>query len=161
MPMNRIRVDPIDRHPEYVTILADAFAAEWPEWASTVSRDEMVAGFAPGLPQGLPAVLVAHDGGRPLGTIALRPWFAEEPMEHSPWVRGLLVLPGHRGGAVFPALEAAVEDEARLRGFEYLHAATNRIERLLARRGWETFERIEHQGEPMAWMRKRLRTNRR
>jgi GNAT superfamily N-acetyltransferase len=154
--MNRIRVDSIARHRDYVAILADAFAAEWPEWASRVSRDEIVAGFAPGAPQGLPLVLVAHDGERPLGTIALRHWFAEEPMEHSPWVRGLLVLPAYRGGAVFRALEAAIEAEAVTLGFEYLHAATTRIEPLLVRRGWEVFRRIDHEGEPMAWLHKRI-----
>jgi GNAT superfamily N-acetyltransferase len=99
-------------------------------------------------------VFVAHDGECPLGTVSLRSWFAEEPMAETPWVRGLLVLPPYRGGAVFRALEAAVESEARRRGFNYLHASTTAIERLLQRRGWEVFRRIDHHGEPMAWLRK-------
>jgi hypothetical protein len=54
------------------------------------------------------------------------------------------------------ALESAVEAEARRRGCEYLHAATNRIEVLLVRRGWAVFDRVEHHGAPMAWLRKRV-----
>jgi GNAT superfamily N-acetyltransferase len=99
-------------------------------------------------------VFVAHDGERALGTISLRPWFAEAPMPETPWVRGLLVLPAFRGGAVFRALERAVEDEARRRGLEHLYAGTTAIERLLNRRGWHVFRRIDHHGEPMAWLRK-------
>jgi hypothetical protein len=75
-------------------------------------------------------------------------------MPETPWVRGLLVFPEHRGGAVFPALERAVMLHARDRGYACLHAGTTSIERLLARRGWHVFRRIDHEGTPMAWLRK-------
>jgi N-acetylglutamate synthase-like GNAT family acetyltransferase len=100
---------------------------------------------------------VAHHRGAPLGTIGLRPWFAEEPMPETPWVRGLLVFPEYRGGAVFLALASAVERYARAQGISCLYAGTTSIERLLTRRGWQPFRSIEHQGAPMTWLRKVLR----
>ena len=75
-------------------------------------------------------------------------------MEQTPWVRQLLVLPPHRGLGIDRALIASVEGHAREMGYQRLHAATNRIEPLLARRGWETFATIGHEDGPMAWMRK-------
>jgi N-acetylglutamate synthase-like GNAT family acetyltransferase len=76
-------------------------------------------------------------------------------------VRQLLVLPGHRGRGIDRALIAAVAARARSLGFERLHAATNRIERLLARRGWEVFDRVERDGEKFAWMRREISPSRR
>ena len=133
--------------------LADAFTREWPEWAATLSREALEATFVSEPDGALPLVLVAHSGGRALGTIALRPWFAEAPMPQTPWVRGLYVDRGQRGSGIDRLLYEAVEREARDRGFRTLYAATTAIERLLARRGWRVFHRLEHEGAPMAWMR--------
>lgn len=135
-----------------VSRLADAFAAEWPEWAATVSRGELEACFAIGESGALPIVFAALDGGEPLGTVALRPYFDVEPMPETPWVRGLWVAPSHRGRGVDRQLMRAVEDAARGQGFTRIYAATTRIERLGARWGWRVFRRIEHKGEPMAWL---------
>lgn len=149
-----VAVEPLERHPHLVPRLCEEFIRQWPEWCASVSRAELEACFASAPDGGLPIVFVAHDRGRPVGTIALRPWFADEPIAETPWVRGLLVFPEFRGGAVFAALESAVERHARAQGFACLHAGTTSIERLLSRRGWQVFRRIDHQGEPMAWMRK-------
>jgi GNAT superfamily N-acetyltransferase len=149
-------VSPLSDHPGFIPVLADAFAREWPAWAERVGRAGVESIFVPGAGGELPIVLVAHAVGRPLGTIALRPYFAEEPMPESPWVRQLYVFPEHRGRGVDRALCDAIEDAARARGFRTLHAATNRIERLLARRGWRVRRRVEHEGEPMAWLAKEL-----
>jgi GNAT superfamily N-acetyltransferase len=151
-----VAVDPLDGHPHLVARLCEEFAREWPAWCASVSRAELEAGFASATHGGLPIVFVAHDRGRPLGTISLRRWFAEEPMLETPWVRGLLVFPEFRGGAVFSALESAVERHALAHGFPCLHAGTTSIERLLSRRGWRVFRRIQHQGDPMAWMKKTI-----
>ena len=150
-------VEPLAHHPHLIPRLCEAFACEWPEWAASVSRAGLEACFASAPDGGLPIVFVALVGGEPAGTIALRPWFAEEPMQESPWVRGLLVLPEHRGGVVFRALESAVERYAHACGFPVLHAGTTSIERLLARHGWHVFRRIDHQGHAMAWLKKPVR----
>lgn len=101
-------------------------------------------------------ILVAHDGREPLGTIALREYCADDPMPESPWVRQLYVFARHRGRGIDRLLIGAIEDAARERGFTTVHAATNRIETLLVRRGWSVFRRVDHEGEPMAWLAKSL-----
>lgn len=143
-------------HPRFVSPLVETFAREWPQWAATQDRAQLEAIFADG-PQGaLPLVLVAFDGDELQGTIALRPWFAETPMVETPWVRQLYVFPRHRGRGVDRRLAAALEHRARDLGFRFLHAATNRIERLLVRRGWEVLRRGSHEGAAMAFLRKEI-----
>lgn len=144
----------LNDHPHFIALLADAFAREWPAWARTISRSELESIFHCGCGGALPAVLAAVERDRLLGTVALRPWFAEEPMQETPWVRQLYVFPEHRGHGVDRALIAAIEVHARGLGYRQLYAATNRIEPLLRRRGWEVFHRVEPPGEPMAWLRK-------
>jgi GNAT superfamily N-acetyltransferase len=76
-----------------------------------------------------------------------------EPKQDA-WVRGLYVRPEYRGRGVDRMLLSAVEREARNRGFDALYAATTRIERLALRRGWRVIRRLDHEGEPMAWLRR-------
>ena len=149
-----ITVGRLDRSARFIPRLADAFAAEWPDWARSVSRAELEAIFANGVEGGLPVVLVAYDADRVLGTVALRPWFGDEPMPETPWVRQFYVLPEYRGRGIDRLLAAAIAEHALTLGFPCLYAATNRIERLLIRRGWELYRRVEHDGAPMAWLRK-------
>ena len=143
-------------HPGFIPALVDGFFAEWPEWCTRVGRPVVEDIFACGPDGSLPVVLVAHRDGEPLGTIALRPWYGNEPMDETPWVRQLFVFPRHRGHGIDRALIGAIERAARALGFTRLYAATNRIEPLLVRRGWEVFQRIEHEGRPMAWLRYEL-----
>ena len=149
-------ISELGEEPQLVAALARGFREEWPAWAAGLADGELEGLFTPGARGALPAILVAHRGGEALGTVALRPWFAEEPMAETPWVRQLYVFPRHRDGRVFRALAAALEQRAAQLGFRWLHAATVSIEPLLARRGWEVFRRVEHDGQPMAWLRKDL-----
>ena len=139
-----------------IALLADAFTREWPAWSQTISRAQLEAIFEAAPGGALPVVLVALEGGQPAGTIALRPWFAEEPMPQTPWVRQLYVFPERRGHGLDRALIDAVTNHALHLGYGELHAATNRIEPLLRRRGWEVFHRVAPPGEPMAWLRKAI-----
>lgn len=136
--------------------LADAFAAEWPEWAATLSREALEGTFASAERGALPVVLAATADGKAIGTIALRPWFGEEPMPETPWVRGFWVAQEYRGSGVARRLMEAIERVAHDLGYRTIYAGTTSIEKLLARRGWNVFRRIEHHGEPMAWLEKPL-----
>lgn len=149
-----IGIDPTSEHPQLVAQLAEAFAIEWPEWASTLTSEALEATFACGPAGDLPVVLVAYESGRALGTVALRRWFGDDAMPESPWIRGFYVAPAVRGRGIDRLLLDAAEREARRRGFATLYGATTRIETLAVRRGWRVFRRIDHHGEPMAWMRK-------
>jgi len=141
-------------HAGFIPALVDGFFAEWPEWCHRVGRGAVESIFASG-PQGsLPVILVAHEADQARGTVALRPYFGDDPMPQTPWVRQFFVFPAYRGRGVDRALAAAIERRALEMGYERLYAATNRIERLLLRRGWESFETIEHEDGPMVWLRK-------
>ena len=141
-------------HPRFLPQLVDAFFAEWPQWCARAGRADVASRFVAADP--LPAILVAFEGDSLLGTVALRPYFAEEPMARTPWVRQLLVLPAHRGRGIDRELIGAVEGRARELGYRHVHAATHSIERLLVRRGWEVFDRVDNAGETLAWLRKAL-----
>jgi GNAT superfamily N-acetyltransferase len=143
----------LSSRPHLLPRLADSFFAEWPEWCHRVGRAAVEDIFVAGEDGALPLVLVALEGETYVGTIALRPYFADEPMPETPWVRQLLVLPAWRGRGVDRLLIEALARRARGLGYGRLYAATNRIERLLARRGWEVFARVERDGEKFAWMR--------
>jgi GNAT superfamily N-acetyltransferase len=78
------------------------------------------AGFVSGENRELPLVLVAHDDGQAVGTVALRRSLAEEPMAESPWVRGLYVTPRQRGQGVDRLLLRALEREALDRDFKVI-----------------------------------------
>jgi GNAT superfamily N-acetyltransferase len=151
-----ISVEALERHPHLVHELADAFEVEWPDWCRTVSRTTLEGIFRGDADGKLPVVLVAIEDAHAVGTVALRPWFGDDAMPETPWVRQFFVLPAYRGCGVDRDLENAIEERARALGFPVLYAATNRIERYLARGGWEVFRRIDHDGAPMAWLRKPL-----
>ena len=152
-----IQVKPIaDSDSRVIGALADAFAAAWPEWAATISRAALEDTFRCGEAGALPVVFAALDAGDPVGTVALRCWFGDQPMEQTPWVRGLWVAASHRGRGIDRLLMRAVADEARRRGHGRLYAATTSIERLGTRWGWRVFHRLDHRGEPMAWMYREL-----
>ncbi len=150
----RAIVETTARCPHFSSALAAEFATEWPEWACTLSPEELEACFQCGENGTLPVVFVAHHDGVALGTVALRQWFGEEPMPESPWVRGLYVTRDARGKGIDRLLLSVVEKEAARRGYANIYAATTRIERLAMRRGWSVFRRIDYRGEPMAWMRR-------
>ena len=101
--------------PRAVPRLVEGFRQEWPEWCASVSPRELEGLFAGGANGGLPVVLVAMAGDAVQGTIALRPWFAEDAMAQTPWVRQLLVFPEFRGRGVYSRLEKAITRRARAR----------------------------------------------
>ena len=156
MTTGDVRVVSLASHPQHIPALIEAFAAQWPAWCGSAPRSEVERCFACAVPGALPQAFVALERDTPIGTISLRPYFADEPMAQTPWVRGLLVLPRWRGGPAFRMLGDTVEQAARAMGFGYLHAATTSIERLIVRQGWEVFERPERGGERFAFLRKRL-----
>lgn len=147
-----IDVEIIRQRGGWTRQLADGFTAEWPEWAATLSRDALEDNFLSARGDALPRIFVAHEDRRALGTVSLRAWFGEEPMPETPWIRGFYVVPERRGTGIDRLLARAAEDAALALGFTTLYSATTGIENLAVRRGWKVFRRIDHAGEPMAWM---------
>lgn len=150
-------VEPLELHPRFLSRLADGFAREWPSWAAMLSRAQLEEGLHSASAPALPRVLVAFRDDEPLGTVALKRWFGEEPMAETPWVRGLFVFPPARGHGVGRALLGAVQREARELDYEWLHAATTTAEGLFMHLGWQLFAHREHEGQTMGWFRQSLR----
>lgn len=157
MTARALRVVRVATHPHLVAPLADAFAAEWPQWCASVGRERLERCFACAAPGRLPQAFAVLDGDRVAGTVSLQPWFDDEPMEETPWIRGLLVLPAWRGGRAYRLLAEAAEGAARALGYPNVYAATTSIEPLIRRRGWEVFRRVKRDGNDFAWLRKALR----
>lgn len=151
--MEIVRLEPGSPH---IAQLGAHFAREWPDWARTQVPAQMATMFTSG-PQGrLPVVLAAVEDGLAIGTVALRQWFGSEPMAETPWIRGFWVLPERRRQGIGGALLAAVERAAWNMAIRRVHAATTGIEAVLSHHGYKVFHRFEHEGQPMAWMRKDL-----
>ncbi len=147
-----IEVAAVTCRGEWTRQLADGFAAEWPQWAASLTRAALEDNFLSGVGDALPRIFVAHEDGRALGTVSLRQWFGEEPMPQTPWIRGFYVVPQRRGQGIDRLLVRAAEAAALGLGFTTVYSATTGIENLAVRRGWKVFRRIDHEGEPMAWM---------
>lgn len=114
------------------------FEAEWAPYYGPDGPGDAEADLAAcARRDALPIALVAlADGGRPLGTAALRGTSVGSDVAPGPWLTGLLVDAGARDAGVASALVAAIEGEAWRLGFPSLYCSTDRADRILARRGW-------------------------
>jgi GNAT superfamily N-acetyltransferase len=100
----------------------------------------------------LPIAWVAHDGGKALGTAALRVCDLEGREDLTPWLGGVYVAPQFRGRGIASALCAVVEHKARQLGASVLYLFTTDQSGLYAQLGWKFFEHIQwhgHDGEIM------------
>lgn len=84
----------------------------------------------------LPCGQVAFRDGELAGTVALRPDSIASHAHLTPWVTGLLVLPGHRGRGIADRLLVAVEEDARRLGFGEVYVATAMDSERMRSRGW-------------------------
>ena len=70
----------------------------------------------------------------------------------TPWLSSVYVSRDHRGKGIASALSLrAVEEAAKLK-YDRLYLFTPHSEKLYARIGWTTFERIDHNGLSLALM---------
>ena len=81
--------------------------------------------------------VLAHDGGRLVGTVGL------EAVGPDALVRSLAVDPRWRGRGVASALHDRVLDAARRRGVRTLYLLTTTAEAYAARKGFERIDRAE------------------
>ena len=97
------------------------------------------------------ALIALSETGTLLGSAGILP----RTITHkhlTPWLSSVYVPDEHRGRGIASALSLrAIVETAKL-GFERLYLFTPRSESLYARIGWKTFERIEHNGTPLALM---------
>jgi predicted N-acetyltransferase YhbS len=102
--------------------------------------------------EALPTAFIAlSDSGALLGSAGILP--ATITHKHlTPWLSSVYVPGEFRGKGIASALSLRALAEAARLGFERLYLFTPHNEKLYARMGWRTFERIEHNGVPLTLM---------
>jgi predicted N-acetyltransferase YhbS len=102
--------------------------------------------------EGLPLTIVAlSEEGQPVGAASLLSKTITHP-HLTPWLSTVVVPPESRGKGLASALSLRAVSEAARLGFKTIHLFTPRNESLYKRLGWETFERSNHNGLPIAIM---------
>jgi predicted N-acetyltransferase YhbS len=101
---------------------------------------------------GLPLTIVAvSEESLAIGAATLLP----KTITHqhlTPWLSTVVVPPEFRGKGIASALSLRAVSEAARLGFKTLNLFTPRNESLYKRLGWETCERSNHNGLPIAIM---------
>ena len=100
----------------------------------------------------LPIAWVAHDGGKVLGTAALRATDLEGREDLSPWLGGVFVRPQFRNRGIASSLCRVVELKAHRLRAKTIHLFALDHASLYSRLGWQTLERWQwrgHAGEIM------------
>ena len=91
-----------------------------------------------------PIAWVAHDGDGVLGTASLRIHDLPGREDLTPWLGGVFVLPEFRRRGIASALCRAVEDKARVLGFQQIFLFTLDQQSLYQALGW-------HHHQPALW----------
>lgn len=105
----------------------------------------------------MPQTLVLLEDGVPVGTASLAEHDLDERPALSPWLAGVFVHPAARRRGHAARLVGAVERLAADAGIGTLWLYTRTAERIYARAGWTTVERLQRGGKDYAVMRRELR----
>lgn len=141
-------VEPLAAHRDALVELSAWLTEQWPDWYGPSGRgkahEDLLACARGGVE--LPFGVVALRGDEVCGIAALRSKSIPSHRHLTPWATTLLVKPSMRKSGVGSSLIAALEHEARVRGFADIHCATASAESLLLRRSWRSRERIAVDG---------------
>lgn len=135
------QIAPLGAVPELAGVVADRIWRAW--WRDDGFPLSHIAGpvAASLTAAGVPLTLVAHAGGRFLGTASVIESDMAERPDYRPWVAALWVEPDHRRAGIGAALVAAAADAAFGQGFACVFlCATPANAGFYARRGWEPIE---------------------
>jgi GNAT superfamily N-acetyltransferase len=108
----------------------------------------------------MPRTFVLLIEGEPVGTASLVAHDLEERPDLTPWLAGVFVVPRARGRGYAARLVVAVEQQASAAGIPMLWLYTGKAERIYVRAGWQTIETVQHNGRPVALMRRTLASRR-
>jgi len=117
-----------------------------------IARAEAAAAAAAWMPRSF----VLLSDGEPVGTASLTAHDLEERPDLTPWLASVYVVPQARGQGHAARLVRAVEQHAAAGSVATLWLYTNTAERIYQRIGWRTVESVQHDGYPVALMRRDL-----
>ncbi|WP_282605832.1 GNAT family N-acetyltransferase [Pelagibius sp. Alg239-R121] len=153
--MERIEIQPLERHPHLIEL-----CARWnfDEWGGSTgwSFEEIVSGLKKIVEPGSGELaFIAHYGGKPAGFALLIDCDLNSHAHLKPWLASLLVDQAFRDKGIGRALVARVEQAAQQRGDSelFLFTTTPEYYRPL---GWQFFEDLEKGGAAFEIMSKKL-----
>lgn len=144
--------------PQTIPTLASWYKDEWCEWFADMPLTELEADFSTAAQRDrLPFALVAFDAAaEPVGVCSVRAdVFAPYP-HAGPWLRGLYVLPSHRGQGIAGELIRAAGEHAASLGVGKLYAATHSACGTFERAGWLGFDQVPQPPETLTIFAARL-----
>ena len=137
----KFEVSNLQNLSELKSIVADRIWNAW--WRSHGHLFQVVMDFFDDLPEtrGIPFGLVAHDGGKYVGSVLGLASDLDERPELSPWVAALWIEPEFRGQGVAAALAKAALDEIFAIGHEVAFLCATAEKRLMyQKQGWRLIE---------------------
>jgi GNAT superfamily N-acetyltransferase len=144
-------------HPEYLPVVASWLHDEWGWFRPGSTLESRLESLGRHLNRDrLPIALVAHEGGRILGTASLRAQDMDTRPDLTPWLASVFVAPDARTRGIGTRLVTAIETLARQLGFDYLHLVTFDKSAYYSKRGWSELERTLYRDEPAVIMGKSL-----
>jgi RimJ/RimL family protein N-acetyltransferase len=134
-----------------IPTLAKWFRAQWPDYYSAMSQEEMEQDFLEDASRDrLPIRLLAFESSELAGTIVLRENGTEMLPEFQPELGGLYVVESHRNHGIATELIRAGMQVAHQQGYETVFATTVAAAGILERSGWEFIKTVVHQDGPKA-----------
>jgi predicted N-acetyltransferase YhbS len=134
-------------HPEYVPALVEGLIATWREPDTSENRGRRADRLNSHMNrEHLPVALVAHDGTRPFGVVAVRKQDLEGWGHIGPWLGGLYVFPEARGRGLGSRLCRAAQSHAARLGISELYLFTLDQGSLYRRLGWQRIAEAKWSG---------------
>ena len=152
-----LRIEPLASHPEVLSELQAWFEEEWPSYYGAGGPGNAHADLrAYSNSVGLPFGVVAFVDGSLCGSAVLKADSIATLAHLSPWAAAGLVRRDLRGRGIGQQLVSALEERAKVMGFDQIYCATGTAGRLLQRSGWRLSERFIHEGEALGIYEKAL-----
>lgn len=152
-----MEIVPLEEHPEAIPTLARWHLAEWGHYSASrtqASTEERLRRHLAS--DGIPLTMVALEGGEPVGSAALVWNDMKTRPEIRPWLADVVVDPAWRRRGIGSKLVRRLVKRARQLGVDTLYLYTPDQDRLYARLGWKTIERLEYRNEEVVLMKIKL-----
>jgi len=142
-------VDHLAQHPDCIEMIARWHFDQWGALTGAATLEEYVPILATHAKSStIPAVLVAREGTKPLGSVSLIECDMTIRPDLSPWLAQLFVVPVQRRRGIGAALVEATLAHARDCGLRRVYLYTSgTLPDYYERLGWTLHERVEYLGK--------------
>jgi GNAT superfamily N-acetyltransferase len=148
-----ISIEPVAGHPELHETIAGWL---WSEWGTPCNRGLYGSLVSHCRKDTIPAIWVAFESKKPVGTVGLLRTDLLSRQEFTPWMAVLYVLPAYRGKGIASALQQHALGEAKRLGFDGIYLYT-KLPGFYERTGWVYVESdVDDHGEMVRIYRKGL-----